>query len=125
MLFRDDYLKMLEKRASDFDGGKTGPTYDHDVNSAEQGTAEHKKNLGENREYLGGLFKNMGEATRVETASAKSGVAHQAPGRDLLAAAQGGDGDALRSSAFQGYPLHYKMAAVRGFVDELEKISAR
>lgn len=125
MLFRDDYIKMLEKRASDFDGGKTGPTFDHDVDSAKQGTEEHKKNLNDNRAYLGGLFKNMGEAERVETASAKKWSPTKLPEETSSPLIKVAMATLAQSSAFQAYPAHYKAAAVRGFVDELGKISAR
>jgi hypothetical protein len=125
MLFRDDYLKMLEKRASDFDGGKTGPTFDHDVNSASQASEEHNKNLSENRQYLGGLFSNMGSAQKAETAFAKKWSPTKLPEETSSPLIKVAMAVLSSSDTFQSYPAHYKAAAVHGFVDELEKISVR
>lgn len=124
MLRRDDYIKMLEKRASDFDGGKTGPTYDHDVNSDQIANDEHQKNLSDNRQTLGSIFANMGEASRVETRFAKKWFPSERFEKDtsspLIKVAMA---VLSQSEAFAGYPPHYKAAAVSAFTDELEKIS--
>ncbi len=123
MLNRDDYIKMLEKRASDFDGGKMGPTYDHNIDSASVATAEHKKNLNDNRGTLDGLFANMGEAQRVETRFAKKWFPSDRFDKDtsspLIKVAMA---TLSQSQTFQSYPTHYKAAAIRGFINELSII---
>lgn len=125
MIGRDTYIKMLEKRASDFDGGKTGPTYDHDVDSASVANSEVKKNLSDNRDTLGGLFANFGKAQRRETEFAGKWSPTSKPEESaspLIKVAM----DALsQSQLFQSYPMHYKAAAVRAFTQELEQISRR
>ena len=123
MLRRDDYIKMLEKRASISDGGKIGPTFDHDVDSAAVANSEHNKNLNDNRNTLNTLFKNMGEAQKVETRFANKWFPSDKFEKDtsapLLKVAMAVLNE---SSTFQAYPTHYKAAAVRSFINELGAI---
>lgn len=123
MLHRDDYIKMLEKRASDFDGGKIGPTYDHDVNSAAVANAEHTKNLGDNRQTLGTLFSNMGSAQKAETRFANKWFPSDKYEKDTSSPLIKVAMETLSGSErFRAYPAHVKAAAIRGFTEELEKI---
>jgi hypothetical protein len=125
MLHRDDYIMMLEKRASNFDGGATGPDYDHDINSAEVANSDHRKNLGDNRDTLGGLFNNMGEAQKVETRLANKLFPSERFKKDtsspLLKVAMA---TLSGSPSFQDFSPHYKAVAIHGFTEELEKIAA-
>jgi len=123
MIGRDTYIKMLEKRASDFDGGKTGPTYDHDVDSAAVANSEVKSNVADTRGTLGSLFSNFGQAQRKETEFAKKWSPTPKPEESASPLIKVAMAALSQSSAFQEYPLHYKMAAIRGFTNELEKIS--
>lgn len=124
MLHRDDYIKMLEKRASDFEGGATGPSYNHDVDNQAVGNEEHRKNLSDTRTTLGTLFKNTGEAQRVETRFANKWFPSDKYEKDtsspLIKVAMA---TLSQSSTFRDYPAHYKAAAVRAFTEELGKIA--
>lgn len=121
--FKGHEFDAMHKEASDFDGGKTGPTYDHDVDSYQVANEEHRKNLTDNRATLGSLFKNMGEAEKVETRFANKWFPSEKFEKDtsspLLKVAMA---TLSGSSAFRGYPTHYKAAAIRAFTDELSKI---
>jgi hypothetical protein len=124
MLRKDDYIRMLEKRASDFDGGKTGPTFNHDIDNQAVGNEEHQKNLTDNRATLGTMFTNMGEAQKVETRFSHKWFPSEKYEKDTSSPLIKVAMDTLsQSSAFRGYPAHYKAAAVRSFTEELEKIS--
>lgn len=124
MLRKDDYIRMLEKRASDFDGGKTGPTFNHDVDNQAVGNEEHRKNLTDNRATLGSLFKNTDEAQRVETKFSHKWFPSEKYEKDTSSPLIKVAMDTLsQSSSFRGYPAHYKAAAIRSFTDELEKIA--
>lgn len=119
-LSHKDEFDKFDKVASDFDGGKTGPTYDHDVNSGQVANSEHRKNLGDNRQTLDGMFSNMGEATRVETRFAKKWFPSEKYDKDtsspLIKVAMS---VLSQSERFRSYPAHYKAAAVRAFIGEL------
>jgi hypothetical protein len=124
MLRRDDYIKMLEKRASDFDGGVTGPTYDHDVDSAAVANSEHRKNLNDSRNTLGTLFANMGEAQRVETRFANKWFPSDRYKKDTSSPLVKVAMSALsQSQVFGSYAPHLQAVALRGFTEELEKIA--
>jgi hypothetical protein len=120
----DDYIKLLEKRASNFDGGKTGPSYDHDIDSAVKAIGEKKRNLEDNCATLKMLLSNFDSSSKNETNLAKklfkeTKYPHEssAPLVKLAMSVLG------TSKKFASATPAYQFVTVQAFKNELEKIA--